>query len=142
MKKAFFLIISLLFCMALLSSCVINQAILYEDRFDELDISGRFNDLAYYIERGETNALLYKRANTIIEDLESIHPTNDETLEKINSDFIIVARTLIQAMDHMKASNTPAFSSCYRAAKDLYNKTDKSLNRYKKTDWSISNDKR
>lgn len=141
MKKTVFLFVSLLFCLALLSSCVLNEALFYEDRFDELDIAGRFNDLAYHIEHGETNAILYKQANTIIEDLESIRITGNETLEKINNDFIAVAHTLIEAMDHLKADDLLAFSSCYYAAKDLYNETDKSLNRYKKIDWSTtSND--
>ena len=138
MKKTVFLFTTLLLCVALLSSCVINEALYYEDRFDELDIAGRFNNLAYHIERGETNVLLYKQANTIIEDLEAIRIGGNEALKEINNDFIVVARTLIQAMDHMKANNVLAYSSCYYAAKDLYNETDKSLNRYKKTDWSTA----
>lgn len=125
--------------MALLSSCIVNEALLYEDRFDELDIAGRFNDLAYHVERGETGKSLYRQANTIIEDLQAIRIGEDETIEKINNDFIVVARTLIQAMDHVKANNFSAFSSCYYAAKDLYNKTDKALNRYKKIDGSTVN---
>ena len=132
MKKFFLSLIALMLAALLLTSCVANRALLYEDRFDELDIRSRVNELAYHIERGETGVLLYKQANTIIEDLESIHPQNDETLAKINNDFIVVARTLIQAMDHTKANNTQAFDSCYKAAKALYNTTDRHLNRYKR----------
>ena len=140
MKKFFLPFISLILTALLLTSCVANQALLYEDRFDELDIRSRVNELAYHIERGETGALLCKQANTIIEDLESIHPQNDETLAKINNDFIVVARTLIQAMDHTKANNTQSFDSCYKAAKALYESADKHLNRYKRQDWSGSNE--
>lgn len=140
MKKTFLAVISLLLCALLLASCAVNRALIYEDRFDELDIHSRFNELAYQIKRGKTGVLLYKQANTIIEDLESIQPQDDETLARINEDFIVVARTLIQAMDHTKSHNTQAFTSCYNAAKDLYNTTDKQLNRYKRKDWSESGD--
>jgi len=140
MKKILLSITALLFCLLFFTSCAVNQALLYEDQFDELDISGRFNELAYSVERKETATFLYKQANTIIEDLESIHPAGDETLEKINNDFIIVAQTLIQAMDHTKAHNSPAFSACYTAAKKLYNTTNKRLNQYKNKNWSTPDD--
>lgn len=119
----------------LLTSCAGNAALQYEDCFDELDISGRFNELAYDVMRGKTDARLYRKAEVIIEDLESIAPTEDTALAKINRDFIEVAALLVQAMEHNRADDPRAYADSYRAAKELYNETDRILNHYKRTNW-------
>lgn len=139
MKRIVFLITVFLTAI-LLTSCVVNPALDYEDCFDELDISGRVNALAYEIAHGKTDARLYRRAEVMIEDLKSIRSTADETLGAINDDFIVVVQTLMQAMDYKKANNLRAYSDCYYAAKELYNQTDRRLNQYKKTSWSITDD--
>lgn len=129
MKKYVCILLSAMLCL-LLSACAANEAMRYEDNFDELDISGRINEIAYEIDRGKTSAYLYAQLDVVIEDLEYITPEG-ENLHFINDSFILVAETLKKAMDCYAQEDYNAFQAHYDTAKTLYNSANNQLNRYK-----------
>ncbi len=127
MKRAIILCIALIIALFTLCSCYPGDAEYYESRFDELDISGRVNEVAYKIEKNRVNDILFKELDVIIDDLSHINTHNNPTVKNINSAYISSVK-MLKASAEMRERGERRYATYLNMAKEHFQTATDTLN--------------
>ena len=116
-----------------LSQFAPNEAVKYENSFDELDLYARYNSLSYRIGKEQVNFYLYGELKSIRSELTALSSQyRDPILRSINDTFIESLDDLEAAAQAVESDQKEVSAQLLESASIKYRDADKELNYYKK----------
>ncbi len=109
-----------------------NSAIIYEDRFDELDIPTRCEDVIAMVEAGNCSPYVMGMVEALTKDLARVNTSRNPRVKEINAVFRRSVGYLGDYVNASRAGDKKAAAEALELAKTSYKTADDRLNAYKR----------
>lgn len=109
-----------------------NSAIIYEDRFDELDIPTRCADVVAMVEAGDQSPYVLGMVDALQKDLARINTSRNERVKAINRVFRQSVAHLGEYVQAAWDGDGDAAAKSLALARAAYKEADDALNAYKR----------